>query len=334
MSRFLDLLADVCWRLSWSRIGVLALGIAAAALGCAAGRAEQRPRPPDRVAIREAVAKPDGERFASSRAYAHFLEAMRSAYRGECRAAVDELKLALVFDPEAAFLHCSLAGQYARLGEGDKAEAELNQAIALAPSEARAHLGVAQELEASAKPDAGRAADEEAQALSACRRALENVRGALPSGCTLEAPRRCIVLPKALPREEDGMVRKITVVGAMIERGGKYLITQRKPTASLPLLWEFPGGRVELGETDAQALARELKEEMDIVVEVGEQAMHVQHSYPDYDIDFRVYRCRLVGGEIRHLRVYDHRWVEPGDLDEYEFPPADQKTFEQLLEIQ
>jgi len=130
------------------------------------------------------------------------------------------------------------------------------------------------------------------------------------------------------------MRRNITVVGAMIERDGKYLITQRKPTATLPLLWEFPGGRVEPGETDAEALARELKEEMLIDVEVGEQAMHVQHSYPDYDIDFRVYRCRLVGGEIRHIKVYDHRWVAAEDLDEYEFPSADQKTFEQLLEIQ
>ena len=130
------------------------------------------------------------------------------------------------------------------------------------------------------------------------------------------------------------MRRQITVVGAMIEREGKYLITQRKPTATLPLLWEFPGGRVEPGETDAQALARELKEEMDINVEVADQVMHVQHSYPDYDIDFRVYRCKLIAGDIKHLRVHDHRWVAPAELDDYEFPPADQKTFEQLLEIQ
>jgi 8-oxo-dGTP diphosphatase len=130
------------------------------------------------------------------------------------------------------------------------------------------------------------------------------------------------------------MRRKITVVGAMIERDGKYLITQRKPTATLPLLWEFPGGRVEPGETDAQALARELQEEMAIEVQVGERAVHVQHAYADYDIDFRVYRCKLVRGEILHLRVHDHRWVAPADLDDYEFPPADQKTFEQLLGLQ
>ncbi|HEX4633769.1 MAG TPA: NUDIX domain-containing protein, partial [Gemmatimonadales bacterium] len=86
------------------------------------------------------------------------------------------------------------------------------------------------------------------------------------------------------------MRRQIRVVGAMIEKeGSRYLITQRRPNASLPLLWEFPGGRVEEGEGDAQALQRELKEEMNVDVVVGEQAMHVHHSYPSYDIDFRVF---------------------------------------------
>lgn len=130
--------------------------------------------------------------------------------------------------------------------------------------------------------------------------------------------------------------RHVRVVGAMIERNGRYLITQRPPTASLPLLWEFPGGRVEEGESDEDALRRELREEMNIDVEVGERTMHVSHAYADYDIDFRVFRCRLLSDEddIRHIRVYTHRWVLPGELDEYEFPAADQKTLERLLNIQ
>ena len=127
--------------------------------------------------------------------------------------------------------------------------------------------------------------------------------------------------------------RNIIVVGAMIEQDGKYLITQRSPRGSLPLLWEFPGGRVEEGETDAMALARELREEMGIEVEVRERVVHVLHNYPDYDIDFRVFRCRLTGGTIHHLRVHDHQWVAPEELDAYEFPAADQKTFEQLLNL-
>ncbi len=127
------------------------------------------------------------------------------------------------------------------------------------------------------------------------------------------------------------MRRKIRVVGAMIEKDGRYLITQRPPTASLPLLWEFPGGRVEAGETDQAALARELREEMGIEVAVGERAIHVEHAYENYDIDFCVYRCRFVSGPIKHLRVHAHTWVLPEELDQYEFPPADEKSIAKLL---
>jgi 8-oxo-dGTP diphosphatase len=129
------------------------------------------------------------------------------------------------------------------------------------------------------------------------------------------------------------MATKIRVVGALIELSGKYLITQRPPTSSLPLLWEFPGGRVEEGETDGQALARELREEMDIRVEVLERAMHVEHSYEKYDIDFNVYRCQLLSGEVIHKKVHDHRWVKLSELDDYPFPPADEKTLEKLLDL-
>ena len=127
------------------------------------------------------------------------------------------------------------------------------------------------------------------------------------------------------------MRRKIRVVGAMIEMDGHYLITQRPPTASLPLLWEFPGGRVEVGETDQVALARELAEEMGIGVEVDGRVIHVEHAYEAYDIDFCVYRCRLTQGPIQHTRVHDHRWVRPDELDQYEFPPAYEKSIARLL---
>jgi 8-oxo-dGTP diphosphatase len=129
------------------------------------------------------------------------------------------------------------------------------------------------------------------------------------------------------------MRRKIRVVGAMIERDGRYLITQRPPTATLPLLWEFPGGRVEPGETDEEALARELREEMDIGVVVGPRVIHVENAYEKYDIDFCVYRCGLESTVIQHIRVHDHRWVAPQDLDDYEFPAADEKTIAKLLDL-
>ena len=125
--------------------------------------------------------------------------------------------------------------------------------------------------------------------------------------------------------------RNVRVVAAILEREGKYLITQRRPTASLPLLWEFPGGRVEEGETDEAALARELHEEMGIDVAVDDRALHLHHAYADYDIDFRVYRCRHLAGDVRHLAVHDHRWVLPGELDQFKFPAADERTMRELV---
>ena len=131
--------------------------------------------------------------------------------------------------------------------------------------------------------------------------------------------------------------RQIRVVGAMLQNDeGRYLITQRPPKASLPLLWEFPGGRVEEGETDAQALAREIREEMGVDVAVLEQAMHTHHEYPKYDIDFRVFRCRLTNpnAEIQHLRVHDHCWVTLEQMSQYQFPDADAKTLAKLLDLE
>jgi 8-oxo-dGTP diphosphatase len=131
--------------------------------------------------------------------------------------------------------------------------------------------------------------------------------------------------------------RHIRVVGAMLQNDeGRYLITQRPPKASLPLLWEFPGGRVEEGETDEQALAREIREEMAVDVRVLEQALHTHHEYPTYDIDFRVYRCRMMSAEsaIQHVRVHDHRWVTLEEMSQYRFPDADAKTLARLLGLE
>ncbi|RKH42289.1 (deoxy)nucleoside triphosphate pyrophosphohydrolase [Corallococcus llansteffanensis] len=130
--------------------------------------------------------------------------------------------------------------------------------------------------------------------------------------------------------------RHVRVVGAMLQNEmGRYLITQRPPTASLPLLWEFPGGRVEEGENDAVALARELHEEMGVRIEVLEEVMHTHHEYPTYDIDFRVFRCQLgaTESEIRHVRVHDHRWVTLEEMGQYRFPDADAKTLARLLDL-
>lgn len=122
----------------------------------------------------------------------------------------------------------------------------------------------------------------------------------------------------------------------MLEREpGRYLITQRSTASSLPLLWEFPGGRAHDGEDDRAALARELKERLELDVVVGEQAMATHHEYEHYDVDFRVFPCRLkdAGQPVSHQRVNDHRWVTLAETSEYQFPDADQRTLSKLLEV-
>ncbi|MBI2377526.1 MAG: (deoxy)nucleoside triphosphate pyrophosphohydrolase [Deltaproteobacteria bacterium] len=128
--------------------------------------------------------------------------------------------------------------------------------------------------------------------------------------------------------------RHIRVVAAQIERDGRYFITQRPPSSSLPLLWEFPGGRVEDGESDEEALRRELFEEMGVEIDIEGSSVAVTHTYPAYDIDFRVYRCRIrtPDEKISKTGIHDFRWVKPEELDEYEFPGADQVTVDRLLE--
>ena len=124
---------------------------------------------------------------------------------------------------------------------------------------------------------------------------------------------------------------KVRVVAAVIERDGQYLITQRMPRAVMPLLWEFPGGKVEPGETDAVALARELAEEMAIAVHVGDELLSVVKEYEHYVIDFHVYLCQLLSDEILKIGVHDYRWVTSDELDQFPFPAADQETVEALL---
>lgn len=116
---------------------------------------------------------------------------------------------------------------------------------------------------------------------------------------------------------------------------GRYLITQRPTTASLPLLWEFPGGRVMEGESDRDALTRELRERLGVEVDVLEEAASTRHEYPDYDIEFHVYYCRLhqPGAPLRNLRAADHRWVTLAEMGGYQFPGADARTLARLLEL-
>ena len=127
---------------------------------------------------------------------------------------------------------------------------------------------------------------------------------------------------------------QIRVVAAELERDGLFLITQRRAGAIFPNLWEFPSGRVEAGESDEEALRRELTERLDAEIEVGEISLFIHHDYEGYSIDFYVYRCRLLSpeSEIHARRVQQWRWVPVQEMGNYDFPPADAESIRLLLE--
>ncbi len=128
------------------------------------------------------------------------------------------------------------------------------------------------------------------------------------------------------------MARKtIPVVAAVIEEDGKYLVTQRRSVAVLPLLWEFPGGRCESGETHARALEREVLERLGASIEVGQLISFVSHPYDHYTVDLYLYECKLLSRDLQKLAVSDFRWVMSSEFDDLDFTPADEASMSQLL---
>lgn len=125
--------------------------------------------------------------------------------------------------------------------------------------------------------------------------------------------------------------RGVTDVAAgLVFRDGKVLITLRYDDAHLGGLWEFPGGKVEKGETFEACLARELKEELGIDVEIQELIETDTHAYPGKTVRLKFFRCRWVGNEPRALGCADFRWVTAGELKQHEFPAADAVLIERL----
>jgi 8-oxo-dGTP diphosphatase len=125
--------------------------------------------------------------------------------------------------------------------------------------------------------------------------------------------------------------KTIRVVAAVVERDGRYLITQRRPNAVLPLLWEFPGGKVENGESDREALQREMQERLEAQVDVGQLISFVSHAYEHYTVDLFLYECALVSEDIRCRAVNGYRWVTSEEFDAYPFTPADEASMSKLL---
>jgi len=119
-------------------------------------------------------------------------------------------------------------------------------------------------------------------------------------------------------------------VGVVLDAAGRILIDQRLPEGLLGGLWEFPGGKQEPGEPIEATILRELREELAIEAEVGEELVVVEHAYSHKRLRFVVHLCRWLSGEPQPLASQQVRWVMPADLDAYPFPAANARIIEAL----
>ncbi len=127
------------------------------------------------------------------------------------------------------------------------------------------------------------------------------------------------------------MKSEINAVAAVIERDGKFLITKRLETSPMGHCWEFPGGKIEAGETIEECAVRECREEIDVTVEPIRRLREEWYDYPHGRVHLRFVLCRLVGGEPRPVECREARWIEPSEFADYEFPPADVGVIESLM---
>jgi 8-oxo-dGTP diphosphatase len=123
------------------------------------------------------------------------------------------------------------------------------------------------------------------------------------------------------------------VVAAVIEKEGKMLVCQRTRHQTMPLKWEFPGGKIEEGEQPRDALRRELEEELGIHAKVGDEIARVRHQYPNGTaVELRFYIVREYEGELENRIFRDLQWVVPKDLTAYDFLEADASLVRDLAE--
>ena len=121
----------------------------------------------------------------------------------------------------------------------------------------------------------------------------------------------------------------VVVVAAIVEDHGRYFVTRRQKGVHLEGLWEFPGGKIEAGESLADGLRRELKEELGTLVEIGEEIFTVTHDYPDRSVELHFLSCTFLNAPVA-LLGQEMRWVARDELTSLKFPPADDELIQIL----
>ncbi len=125
--------------------------------------------------------------------------------------------------------------------------------------------------------------------------------------------------------------KTIAVAAGIIVAGERLLVARRHDSGPCAGLWEFPGGKLEPGESPEQALVRELREELGVEVQVSGSYGTISHRYPERRVVLHFLYAKVVAGTPRPLGCAELRWVSPADLPHLEFPPADEKLVAELL---
>jgi mutator protein MutT len=108
----------------------------------------------------------------------------------------------------------------------------------------------------------------------------------------------------------------------------QILIDRRKLTGAMGGLWEFPGGKIEAGETVAECIVREIREELGIEITVGEHLISIDHTYPTFSLTLIVHNCHHLSGIPQPIECDEVKWVEVSELDNYQFPEANIQIIE------
>ena len=125
----------------------------------------------------------------------------------------------------------------------------------------------------------------------------------------------------------------IEVTAAIVNRSGKIMICQRPADKACGLLWEFPGGKIESGETGEQCIVRECQEELGITLAVKRKVTDVIYEYPNRVVHLYFYLCDIVEGEPLKKEHNDIAWITPDEIPNYEFCPADAKMLSSVRSL-
>lgn len=133
-----------------------------------------------------------------------------------------------------------------------------------------------------------------------------------------------------MPETQLPLVHKQIGVALISNQQGKILIDRRKTQGEMGGLWEFPGGKIEVGETIEECIKREIKEELGIEIIVGNHVVTISHRYEKFIVTLYVHDCQHLSGEPQALECDEILWVKSSELNQYQFPQANTQIIDIL----